>query len=398
MALTNEQLEKMLGLNETNATPRIISFKIDGKEITCYASYSYFDAKSYVKSPVRSASGVIENLNSYATFLTPRLRVKFSFMPLETYRTIMKLIQSKNEFVVECYDIVWDKMKSWKAYFSTEDYPELFIYDLHTLGAIGYEIELQGTNADMDLISIVYHKNDGSGMTVADEDIYAGQEVVIGQNAESLKTRNGYQFQGWSTSANGTQRDYLDNTAYVVGDNLVLYAIWTPTNERTLSYNYGVGETYIDTTDNSPIYSKTIIQGSPIGTLPTTEAKTVKIGEETYNPYTFKGWYWTPQIVESSTPITSTTTYSVQGNATIYQIFEPNKYTITYLSNGGNYTPAKTEHAYGSIISPPNPPTQEGKVFNGWEIVGKNGNDITPVNFNFSTMPPYNITLRAKWR
>lgn len=231
MNLTTEQLQQLYGLHDGNATPQMISFTVDGNEITCYASYSYFDAKSYYKSPMRGAGGVIENLNSYPTFLTPRLRIKFSLMPLETYRTIMKLIQMKNEVVVECYDIVWNRMKRFKAYFSTEDYPELFTYDLHTLGAIGYEIELQGTNADLDLISVLYHSNppDGSADERAySEDFEKGEEVVIGEGV-SFKDKTfggGWKFKEWNDSADGLGLKLKDGDAVKVSNELELYAVW----------------------------------------------------------------------------------------------------------------------------------------------------------------------------
>lgn len=249
MALTAEQLELLYGMNEAHKTPEIMSFKVDNNEITCYASYSFFQAKSYDKAPIRGVGGVIDNLNSYSTFLTPRLRVKFSMMPLETYRTIMKLIQSKNEFLVECYDVVWDRTIKFKAYFSTEDYPELFIYDLYTLGVIGYEIELQGTNADLDYFSIVYHRNprnssgeqigNGIDSTDGEDDLTIGQEVIIGQSTSfPTETFGGdYKFKEWNTRADGEGMRFDNGVAITIGSDLILYAIWEATNMATLSYN-----------------------------------------------------------------------------------------------------------------------------------------------------------------
>lgn len=94
-----------------------IMLSINGNEIPCPSSYSYVDAKSYFKEPTRSATGVINNLNSYATFFTPRLTFSFKYMPIEVYRLLMKLIKSYNEFIVTAYDPVDDAYVTRKMYF-----------------------------------------------------------------------------------------------------------------------------------------------------------------------------------------------------------------------------------------------------------------------------------------
>ena len=79
-----------------------IKLVINGVIIPKLSDYSYFDAKSFFTEPKRSALGVINNLNSYATFLTPRLKFSFKLMPVETYRTLMKLIK---EFMIMLWDM-----------------------------------------------------------------------------------------------------------------------------------------------------------------------------------------------------------------------------------------------------------------------------------------------------
>ena len=55
---------------------------IDGNEFTDYGAFSFLWEKSYVKSPERSGDGTIGNLNSYATFITPHLKIDFSMMSI----------------------------------------------------------------------------------------------------------------------------------------------------------------------------------------------------------------------------------------------------------------------------------------------------------------------------
>ena len=55
---------------------------INGNIFTDYSAFSFLWEKTYVKSPVRSGNGTIGNLNSYATFLTPHLKIDFSLMSI----------------------------------------------------------------------------------------------------------------------------------------------------------------------------------------------------------------------------------------------------------------------------------------------------------------------------
>ena len=51
---------------------------IDGDTFTNYGDFQFAWEKSYVKSPERSASGVIDNLDDYATFTTFIVKVNFA--------------------------------------------------------------------------------------------------------------------------------------------------------------------------------------------------------------------------------------------------------------------------------------------------------------------------------
>ena len=373
---------------------------IDGNKITGYFEYFYVNAKSYAvgdNNITRSLDGKIPNINSYPTFLTPRLKLNFKYMDIKTYRTIMKLIQSKNEFTVTCYDIVEDKMVTHKMYFQPEDYPDLFHRGLEILAVTDYEIELTGTNNDLGEISIIYHSNPPKGMgsdtTTGSKDTYAfGEEVIIGQGVSY--SFNGYTLENWNTAADGSGFAYLNNEAYTinVSNDLILYAQWTDTDTYTLSYNYGYGSTYLDNTGKA-VYNKSITIGNTYGALPDTDPPTVTYDdEENIQPYTKKGWYQTPVIVANSTAITANTVYNIAANTTIYQIFEPKEYTITYQMNGANETFSPLTQRYNETIYSPQTPTKNGFVFDGWYKDTK-----FEKAFNFTVMPPKSITIYAKW-
>lgn len=127
---------------------RIIIF--DGKEtieLTGYAEYSYLDEKSYKTQPVRTQDGAIQEIEEYATFLTPRLVIKYSMMGIDDYRSLMKMLKRRNGYIVKCYDVVEDKIVKNEMYVATPSMPRIYQQFLIAMGIQEYNIELIGTNA-----------------------------------------------------------------------------------------------------------------------------------------------------------------------------------------------------------------------------------------------------------
>lgn len=162
--------------------------KIDGNPFTDYKAFSFLLEKTYIKSPERSGDGSINNLNSYATFVTPHLKIDFSMMSIDSYRKIMELIYSRNEFVVECYDIVYNRTTTNKMYFATEEMPKLWAIAraldgeeyVELLGVQDYTVELIGTNAGLDKVSISYYDN--NGVLLFQQEVVRGTDAVINYN------------------------------------------------------------------------------------------------------------------------------------------------------------------------------------------------------------------------
>ena len=236
---------------------------IDGDTFTNYGDFQFVWEKSYVKSPTRSNSGAIDNLNSYATFVTPHLIINFSIMSIDDYRAIMRKDLEKNEFIVECYDPIYNERITVKMYFATQQMAKLYTiasrrFDgeaweefVEIVGVQGYTVELIGTNSDLDLLSVIYHLNPPADTGVADYtvgelDVYKGQEIVIGGSADSItsQTFNGaYKFTKWNISPTASEQgNYIDGYAYTINTNLVLYAQWQSMSEYTLSFNYGLAD------------------------------------------------------------------------------------------------------------------------------------------------------------
>lgn len=115
-------------------------------EVTGYAEYSYLDEKSYKTQPVRTQDGVIQEIDEYATFLTPRLIIKYNMMGIDDYRSLMKMLKKQNSFNVKCYDVVEDKIVRNEMYHATPSMPIIYQQYLMAFGIQEYTIELIGTN------------------------------------------------------------------------------------------------------------------------------------------------------------------------------------------------------------------------------------------------------------
>ena len=385
---------------------------IDGNIFTDFSAFSFLWEKSYVKSPVRSGNGVIGNLNSYSTFLTPHLKIDFSLMSIDSYRVLMNLLYKKNEFTVTCYDIVNNCDTTNKMYFSTEEMPKLFTIvealngnesAIELLAVQDYTVEMVGTNESLDVLEVLYYDNNGNLIDEATQSFEKDTEVIIDYNF--VPTGN-YRFDGvWRTRQGGVVRN---GDALRLVNNLVLYAVVVPTQEFTLSFSYGNGNVLYSQTTGE-VNNIKITKGQTIAqaisnanitlengskfTFPTsgTGSISVELNGKTYTPYEFKGWYWTTEP-NDNTRVTSNTLFDYNLNRILYQIYKPKQYTITFNSNDSNISFDTISVPYGQNVALPNP-RKAGYTFGGWFT----SSDFADGTRFGATMPPYSVTLYAKW-
>lgn len=404
-----EQANRLpLYLREFYAIRQLDRIKIDGTEIQGYFEYSYTDEKSYVTQPERSAGGTIDNLNSYATFFTPRLVIKYNYMHIGEYRKLMQLLNSKNEFVVECYDIVLDKRVVHKMYHATPQMPTIHQRNLEVLGIIDYTVELIGTNSELETVDILYYDNDGNLIADATQTAQKGTDIIINYNFEAPL---GYRFEGvW---LNESDVQYNNGDAVFISPSMDNYLKLRPklinTDEYTLSFAYGNGQTLYSRTTGA-INSINIRQGDSINSAITRADITLDNGKKFTFPedgtgailvqedvdefvlaHDFKGWYWTTEAHEN-TRVTGSTIYSSALNRTIYQIYEPRKFNIIFVTNTDNISYEPQDVPYGSFVDLP-VLYDKGHKFMGWYEDSEFKKQFT----SSTPMPPKHITLYAKW-
>ena len=106
--------------------------------------------------------------------------------------------------------------------------------------------------------------------------------------------------------------------------------------------------------------------------------------------YTFEGWYYSTTAV-SAFKVSSNTIFDKAKNATIHQIYKPRKWNVYFETNMQDIYVPSMRFKYGDAVEAPNLQSLE-KNFVGW--YWKDG--TKEVAFN-GVMPPFNLTLYAKW-
>ena len=393
---------------------------IGGNKFTNYGQFQFVLEKSYVKSPERSSSGVISNLNSYATFVTAHLVLNFSVMSIDDYRKIMKMDLEQNEFVVECYDTIYNRKFVGKMYFATPEMAKLLTiqkkrwnsreWEEFTLlyGVQDYTVELIGTNADLDRVDVIYHRNATQTDGIeGSQECYMGEDVIIGDGI-ALEAPSGYKFSKWNTQPDGSGLNYLNGYAYTINDTMHLYAQWESVDERILSFNYGLADPSIN--DESFTYenSRKVVYGKSIGILPVAQIPVVKltVGNETreYTPYENPQWWKVPRKVQKYDPnsgenITDTLIlrnndiYWLDRDGTAYLLFDTKKYALTLqIWNGSAFETYQTsELEYGASLNLPLP-VRTGYRFDGWYT----GSSMSGTKAS-GNMTPFDLTLYGKW-
>lgn len=218
--------------------------------------------------------------------------------------------------------------------------------------------------------TVTYAAN-GSLATVPTETAKNYQDTVT---VKAAITRTGYDFQGWS---DGTTTYNPSATLTMPARNVTLTALWQ-IQVYTITYN--------DASASSGSPSRTsddYTYGYPAISLPT-EGTLVKTG------YNFGGWSETlggSAIVGNYTPTSS---------KTLYAVWTPITYTVTYNSNGATGALEKTSDSYttgGTAITLPGAGqmTKAGHTFDGWSTT-TTGSKISGT-YTTST----NRTLYARW-
>lgn len=225
---------------------------------------------------------------------------------------------------------------------------------------------------EANLNSIIFDANGGNG-TMQNQQIATDSSAIL---SGCSFTKVGYTFIGWGTTAN--EKTYDDKAEYSMGTNSMyrLFAIWQA-NVNTLRFNANGGDGAMSDMN-----------------IKTDETKTLTACGFSRKGYDFVGW----AMSENGTKAYGDKSNYLMGSDSEYTLFAlwmPTKYKITYNLNGGSVSNEnKTEYTIESPSFTLNNPTKNGYNFIGWSgtNIPKNTNTVT---VNAGSIE--NLVFTANW-
>jgi uncharacterized repeat protein (TIGR02543 family) len=236
--------------------------------------------------------------------------------------------------------------------------------------------------------TVTYDANGATSGTVpvdADSPYTTGTTVTVAANTGSL-ARDGFDFSGWNTAANGSGTAYAATgsvTFPMPAANVVLYAQWTAVS-HTVSFDANGGSgSMTDQTDNAP-------------TALTANTFT-RVG------FVFAGWRTAAD--GSGTSYADQAVYPFDADATLYAQWTSNTHTVTYDGNGATSgtvpVDADSPHETGATVTVAantGALARDEFAFAGWNTAADgNGTHYAATGSVTFPMPAADVVLYAQW-
>lgn len=154
-------IEKTINESKNYIATGIGGYSVDGVEYAGYGEYTFTWEKTLSKTPERALDGNMGNLDTFSSFVVPRMKVDYSLMTITDYRRLMKQylnkntetnkFENKNHFTVTCYDPIYDETITADMYMATPAEPKFYTRTeedgtVELLGVRDYTVEFIGTN------------------------------------------------------------------------------------------------------------------------------------------------------------------------------------------------------------------------------------------------------------
>ena len=324
-----------------------------------------------------------------------------------------------------------------------------------TLINYGYGVAICYNDAQK--TTVTFNKNDGSGSTASQSfNCSNSGKNYFGKNTDGTYKwgntgqfgkwdRTGYTLKGWSVKSSKSEKINNVSGLYSVysgvsnswikatAPSINLYAIWE-TNKLKMNFNTNGGTINDGTwkvnssgailrTSDSTKYEQTVSYNNYVSStngLPNFNNNVKKDG------YVFIGWSTDKNANNSNTNINLTKSIGkVKGDnnvyifhrdytgvkasdiyanitnesktITLYAIWKPSTYTVSYDANGGSGAPSNQTKVYGvDLTLSSNVPTRVGYSFNGWNT--KSGGTGTKYSSGGKYTANANVVLYAQWK
>ena len=230
--------------------------------------------------------------------------------------------------------------------------------------------------------TVSYNMNGGSG-SIGNQTKTYGQDLTL---SSTKPTRPGYDFVGWNTSASATTAQYQPGGKYTANNSATLYAIWKAKQVTVTFYRNQNGSDNTTATQtftygvNNQSFSNKNWSKDGHSLLGWSENRNAT--DKQYSTNSGVDWNW---IAQRSPKVT------------VYAVWKPNTYTVSYNMNGGSGSIGNQTKTYGQDLTlSSTKPTRTGYEFVGWNT------DSNAATAQYSAGGKYtaNIgaTLYAVWR
>lgn len=198
--------------------------------------------------------------------------------------------------------------------------------------------------------AIRYYANNGTSISITEDCVY---NEVYSLRANTFE-KEGYHFVGWAYSMNGsvqfTDEANIMNLSAIDNSIVSLYAVWAA-NEYQVAYNAngGVG----DMTNSSHVYDT---------------PSNLNSCSFTRKGYNFFGWATTyngDSVFSDGGEVENLTTVK-NGIATLYAVWEPKQYKITFDMQEGRNGTTEVTVTYDAALPNITPPNRDGYIFKGY--------------------------------
>ena len=217
--------------------------------------------------------------------------------------------------------------------------------------------------------SIAYVGNGGSGVPSSQTKNH-GESITL---SNTVPTRSGYKFLGWSTSSSATTATYISGDTFTTNANTTLYAVWTSVYQL---YENSSSSIDMKSTDNIRYFSFTPSTSGKYVIYSTGSDDTkVILYNSNYTELTSdddggsgRNFRLEYNLTAGTKYIYGIKFYSSGKEGTINYRFG-RVYTISYNANGGSNAPSSQNKDYGIEIKlSSSVPTRSGYKFLGWSI------------------------------
>ena len=197
--------------------------------------------------------------------------------------------------------------------------------------------------------TIYYHSNEASSLEISEHEYNKSSKL-----RPNTFEKQGYSFSGWATSENGLVQygdcENIMNLSAINNDVIHLYAVWTA-NTYQIEYiaNGGFGVM----SNSKHVYDK---------------ASNLNRCQYERTGYSFVGWslFAQGEKVYSDGDSVVNLISTPNGVASLYAMWEPNTYTITFDMQGGNGGTSTIIATYDADLPDIMPPERKGFIFKGY--------------------------------